>query len=293
MGRKDITQKNFEEYSDVFSDIVNGCIYKGKQIVKPCELRAANVHSQYKADDGGIHEQERDVVKDWQPSNVRIAICGIENQVLPEKYMPLRVIGYEGASYRSQLLKDGKLPAPVLTIVLYWGTERRWSYPRNLKDILRIPEGMDEYINDFKINVFEVAWFTDEEISRFKSDFRIVANFFVQKRKNKEYVPDDHTEIVHVDALLKLLSVMTHDNRYEEILLDPYRKEIRNMCDVAERLENKGRAEGRVEGRVEGERNLATLITRLISLGRISDVEKAASDEAARKAFYKEFGIID
>ena len=61
------------------------------------------------------------------------------------------------------------------------------------------------------------------------------------------------------------------------------------MCDVAERIENKGR----VEGRVEGERNLATLITKLMSSGRISDVEKAASDEAARKAFYKEFGIID
>lgn len=95
-----------------------------------------------------------------------------------------------------------------------------------------------------------------------------------------ENVPDDHTEIVHVDALLKFLSVLTHDNRYVDISLESDRKETRSMCDVTERPENKGRA--------EGERNLATLITKLILLGRISDVEKAASDEAARKAFNKQ-----
>ena len=47
-------------------------------------------------------------------------------------------------------------------------------------------------------------------------------------------VPDDHTDIVHVDALLKFLSVMTHDNRYEDILLESDRKEIQSMCDVTE-----------------------------------------------------------
>ena len=29
---------------------------------------------------------------------------GIENQTAVEKFMPLRVMGYDGASYRSQLL---------------------------------------------------------------------------------------------------------------------------------------------------------------------------------------------
>ena len=55
-----------------------------------------------------------------------------------------------------------------------------------------------------KINVFEIAWLTDEQISMFKSDFRIVVDFFVRKRKNKDYVPDNKTEIRHVDAVLKL-----------------------------------------------------------------------------------------
>ena len=30
MGQKDITQKNFEAYNDVFSDIVDGTLFDGK-----------------------------------------------------------------------------------------------------------------------------------------------------------------------------------------------------------------------------------------------------------------------
>lgn len=50
---------------------------------------------------------------------------------------------------------------------------------------MKIPDGMEKYINDYKIQIFEVAWLTEKEIERFQSDFRIVANFFAQKRKNK------------------------------------------------------------------------------------------------------------
>ena len=67
------------------------------------------------------------------------------------------------------------------------------------------------------MKIFEIAWLSEAEIDRFHSDFKVVANFFVQKRKNKNYIPDDPTEIRHVDEVLKLLKVMTGDRRYEEI----------------------------------------------------------------------------
>ena len=82
-----------------------------------------------------------------------------------------------------------------------------------------------------------------------------MANFFVQKRKNRDYIPDDPTEIRHVDEVLKLLKVMTGDRRYEEIFRK--KKGVRSMCDVAERLEKMGIAKGieigRSEGKMEGE----------------------------------------
>jgi hypothetical protein len=73
---------------------------------------------------------------------------------------------------------------------------------------MNIPSGLNEFVNDYHINVVEVAWLTEEEINRFHSDFRIVANFFRNKRLNENYIPDDPTVIKHVDEMLKLLSVL-------------------------------------------------------------------------------------
>ena len=57
------------------------------------------------------------------------------------------------------------------------------------------------------------------------------------------------------------------------------------VCDVAERLENRGR--------MEGETRMASLVSKLLAAKRYDDIEKATTDEAARKRFYKEFGIVD
>ena len=45
---------------------------------------------------------------------------------------------------------------------------------------------------------------------------------------------------------------MSGDNRYEKILTFSNEKgQVRTMCDVAQRLEDKGRSEGRIEGQIE------------------------------------------
>ena len=49
----------------------------------------------------------------------------------------------------------------------------------------------------------------------------------------------------------------------------------------------------RIEGKIEGENKLGNLISKLMTAGRNDDALKAASDEEARKKFYKEFGMID
>ena len=250
MGEKDITEKILEDHNDVFADIINGLIFAGEQRILPESLENTAVHSQYKADDEKVHELERDVVKYWKDQDVQLAICGIENQSSVEKYMPFRIIGYDETAYRSQLQDKRKEILPVMTIVLYFGTEHRWYGKRNIKGLMKIPEGLDDYINDYKMQVFEVAWLTEEQISRFRSDFKIVANFFVQKRKNKDYIPDDPTEIKHIDEVLKLLQVMTGDEHYKEVIRK--KKGVRSMCDVAERLEKMGIAKGIEIGKSEG-----------------------------------------
>ncbi|MBO7634094.1 MAG: hypothetical protein J6S72_06900 [Lachnospiraceae bacterium] len=51
------------------------------------------------------------------------------------------------------------------------------------------------------------------------------------------------TEIRHVDEVLKLLTVISGDKRYYEVIKSEKGK-VKNMCEVAERLVNKGIEEG-------------------------------------------------
>ena len=235
MGQKDITEKLLEDYNDVFVDIVNVLLFRGNRIVKEESLKETKVKSQYKAEAGKLHEQERDVAKYWQDGNVLVAICGLENQTVEEKYMPLRVFSYDGASYRRQLLSenDENPIVPVVSLVLHFGM-KEWSSPHNLKGVIDIPKELETYVNDYKANIFNIAFLDDETVQMFQSDFRIVADFFVQKRKNKDYVPDEH-KIKHVDEMLKLLQVLTGDDRYNVKFSEAEKKEDIKMCDVMEK----------------------------------------------------------
>ena len=145
MGQKDITEKVLEDYNDVFADIINGLLFDGVQEIKPEALENTTVHAQYKAEDGKVHELERDIAKYWKEEKVELAICGIENQSKVEKNMPFRIVGYDGAAYRSQLQQERKKMLPVVTIVLYFGTEEEYVIAvQSMKDTFALKRAFEK-----------------------------------------------------------------------------------------------------------------------------------------------------
>ena len=106
MGQKDIAEKNLENYNDVFADIINVLLMKGIQLIRPEELMAVREQTHYKTGNGELHEMERDVSKYWMKGKIRLSLYGLENQTRIDPDMPFRTIGYDGASYREQLLED-------------------------------------------------------------------------------------------------------------------------------------------------------------------------------------------
>ena len=251
MGKKDITEKLLASYNDVFADIVNVLLFNGEEIIKEDELEPETARSSYKFAEA-IHEQERDVAKFWKNSNVRIALYGLENQTALDIDMPLRVISYDGASYRGQLSEEGSLRYPVVTLVLYFG-EKHWEKPKSLLECLEIPEELKPYVSDYKINIFEIAWLTDEQVQMFKSDFKCVADYFVQVRKNKDYIPSKE-ELDHVEEVLQLMAALTDDKRFEEVQNEAVKGEKKKMSEILDKIEARGRMEGRKEGEARGRR---------------------------------------
>ena len=269
---KDILEKKLEDYNDVFADIINGLLPLDEKIA-PEDLQDVRTRNVYSSS-GEIHEQERDTVKLWTKGGIIFCLLVLENQSTIDKAMPVRVAGYEGGDYRVQITRrDDDIKAakkaedseevkrllntkfyPVVTIVLYYGM-RCWKKPRTLFECLDIPKSFRPFVNDAKLNIIEIAWLTDEQAAKFTSDFRIVVDYFRQKRITKNYKASKW-EIEHVDSLLKLMRALTGDKTFEyaqnRILYDYEKGDKVTMDNFLSRQLAKGEAKGRREGRREG-----------------------------------------
>lgn len=248
MHGSESVEKTLEEYNDVFADIVNVLLFHGQRIIKEDELDDALPRSHYKAD-STIHELERDTAKFWKNGQIRISLIGLENQTRTDDDMPLRIIAYDGIAYRKQLLHSSKQRFPVVTLVLYFG-EKPWTTHTKLSEYFEIPEILRPYVNDYRINVFDISALTEEQVAQFQSDFRIVADFFVQKQKNKGYAPSAQ-KIQHVNEILEFMAVMTADQRFEEAQKTVWKEET-NMCNIIDQYIDLGIEKGIEQGMTKG-----------------------------------------
>lgn len=300
MGAKDITEKILADFNDVFADIINGVLFDGKQVVSEHALENVKDRSQYKFNNI-IHEQERDLAKRWIPYKICFALYGLEHETGAEPYMPMRIIGYDGAAYRGQLTKRerDRPNFPVITIVLYFGT-KHWDQPRTLYECMNIQENLKPFVSDYKINVVEVA-FLDDKLDNFHSDFRIIAEYFVNKRRNMEYTPSAQ-EIQHVDEFLRLLQALTGDDRYFDVLnllQKEAKKEGVNMCEILDKVENRGIAIGEIRGEIRGEKRgrekmadeINQLNAILLKQNRMDDLRRTLADRNYQRQLMTEFGI--
>ena len=98
---------------------------------------------------------------------------------------------------------------------------------------------------------------------RFKSDFRIVADYFVQMGRDEDYMPPRQT-IEHVDAVLKLMSALTRDHRFEETQSEFRKGEAVTMLSVLDKVEARGIQLGEARGEARG---IATTARRMLVRG--------------------------
>lgn len=286
MAEKDMNSKVLEELNDVFSDISNVLLFNGKNVISENDLSETTTYSNYTAN-GKIREQERDVAKYWNQSEIHIAKVGFENEAEDEPDMPLRVFNYDASCYRAQFSPANDNPRfPVVTLVLYFGYKHHWSKAKTLYERVNVPKELTPFVNDYRINLFEIAYLTDEQAAMFKSDFKFVADYYVQMRKTGKYIPRSE-KIEHVSELLGMMSALTHDNRFIESYDSLKGKERVNMCEVLDEVEARGIA----IGETQGEERLSKLITILLDNNDNTAIALVTSDKTARDEYYKKYNL--
>lgn len=158
---------------------------------------------------------------------------------------------------------------------MYFGTQP-WKKSLSLYESLDIPEELKLFTNDYKVNLFEIAYLTDEQVAMFQSDFKIVADFFVQLRKYGKNATFTDDIMIHVDEITQLLSVLGYnDIAQKRQKVKKLKGEIRSMHDLFTKVEEIAREEGLEQGLKQGlEQGLAQGLERGLEQGRELGLER-------------------
>ena len=170
-------------------------------------------------------------------------IIGVEHQSTLDKNMIIRILNYDAQLYINQV-ESGKEVRPVGSFVFYTG-DKEWTYPKSLKESLKVPPEMEDYINDWKLPVLELQKM-DPQILKSKRLKEVVE--ISQSMLEGDYEKLRTNRMISVENY-KIAAILTHTDIKEEDL--PEGDEI-NMCkamdQLFQRFENQGIEKGEAIG---------------------------------------------
>ena len=242
----DSTCKKLFRDDGCFADICNYAFFQGKQIIKPEELvsRENDVSTLMGKELLPMETKRyRDIVRKAS-INGDYMIIGVEHQSTLDKNMIIRILNYDAQLYINQV-ESGKEVRPVGSFVFYTG-DKEWTYPKSLKESLKIPPEMKDYINDWKLPVLELQKIDSGMLKnqRLKEVVEISQSMF-----KGDYEKLRTNRMISVESF-KMAAIFTHTDIKEEDL--PEGDEI-NMCKAMDQLFHRMRDEGEVLGLEKGE----------------------------------------
>ena len=241
----DSTCKKLFRDDGCFADICNYAVFQGKQIIKPEELvsRENDVSTLMGKELLPMETKRyRDIVRKAS-INGEYMIIGVEHQSTLNKNMIIRILNYDAQLYINQV-ESGKEVRPVGSFVFYTG-DKEWTYPKSLKESLKIPPEMEKYINDWKLPVLELQKM-DPQILKSKRLKEVVEISQIMLKGDYEKLRTNR--MISVENY-KMAAILTHTDIKEEDL--PEGDEI-NMCkamdQLFQRFENQGIEKGEAIG---------------------------------------------
>lgn len=119
--------------------------------------------------------------------------------------------------------------------------------------------------------------------SRFVSDMGFVADYL----NEGSFEGRRGQRILHGEALCEMMEALTGDTRFTDLVGELLRRQEKGeeiiMCEYIDMLE--------ARGEIKGENRLASLLSKLYSLGRDEDARLALDDRQVRLRLYEELCI--
>lgn len=277
MGKMDEYQFDYLEDNYRFADQVNGALFQGRQIVKPDELEPAEAQSVYLGKEAGARENFKAIVDKTRMWKGRLLhILAVENQAYVDYHMILRNMLSESISYQKQwkqkkaaherahdlkagtdeflsgMVKDEKF-IPVITLVVYYGTEHPWNGARCLHDLLELEEGMKKFVTNYRLNLYDCHEHDtfDEYHTGLRQLFEVV-RYGKDKDKLQRIMQENKDAYSRMDSdTRELLEVAAKIKVGEEYEIMENGEKKYDMCKAFADMKLEGVMEGRLEGKLE------------------------------------------
>lgn len=272
--KPDIILNDYWKDNKKFADLVNAFFFNGEQIVSSEDLSNEDSdNSTVIISDKSIHalKSDRDllkIVKFCSRFGVKFALIGLGNQANIHYAMPIRVLEYDANTYYNQWsslkkhyaktkelsgdeylsgMKQSDRFCPVITIVLYYG-EKPWNGAKSLKGLLDIPKQLQNFVNDYKMNLIEARnnklIFHDVDNRDF---FYLLQLLFCETltAKERKKQAEEYDQKHHVSPTV---SIAVASAAKSNISLSKLKQGDGSVCTVFEEIAAEGRAEGLLQG---------------------------------------------
>lgn len=301
MGKQDIRLSEYFSDKERFSDIFNGVLFSGRQIINKNYLEAADSEIRV-VSRKGIIKRLRDKTM-YYKRRCCMFVMVLENQRSIDYGMVIRNMVDESMEYdyqrRSYIKKHrkekdfhnsseyisgmnrGDLLNPVITLVIYHGSEV-WNAPKNLYDMFDFEDFTKEeeimlkkYINNYHIYVFDYHDYDSFEM--FQTDLRQVFTFLKHaknKRKLRQVIEENRQDWYNIDReTYELIAELTNSHKLLKYLESKDEREQGgiDMCNALEEIYNDGIEQGRDEGKM-----ISLIIQTMKKQAKGKTVEEAA-----------------
>lgn len=276
MGKKDEYQFDYLDDNRRFADQINGALFYGRQIVKPEELEpdeAQTVVTGEKTGTGSV-KTVVDKVRIWKGKRLHILV--VENQNYVDYQMVLRNMLSESIGYRKQwkrrkrahgetkdlknrdeylsgMKKDEKF-APIITLVVYFGTGGAWDGAKCLYDLLDIDDELKEYVSNYRLNLYDCH--EHDTFEEYKTGLRQVfeiVRYVKDKEKLQEIIEENREAYSRIDSETRdMLEVVAHVRIPERCAVGKEGEEGYDMCNAFEDMRQEGYDEGIEKGIEQG-----------------------------------------
>ncbi len=214
----------------------------------------------------------RDVFKEaviMETSDITCILLGIENHRQKHDL-------HSKDEFLSGFSKQDRIK-PVITLVVYFGTER-WDGPRSLSDIMNIPdEFVREYVQDYKILLIEPSGLQEEDFKKFKSDLGMTLKILKNASDEKsieQAIHSSHNPIISrkaADVLEACANIKIHHIPGEETI---------DMCKGWDDHYESGRLKGVQQGADNAAHDIALkLYNQHMSISFISQITNRTEDQ--------------